>query len=166
MTFKLRKLDERGAAAMELALALPVLVTMIYGIFQLALLYFANAGMQHALGEGARFATVYASTARNINVTTTTTTGGVTTTTTATKSVNFPTEAQVKSRMESELFGESDGDFDVSTPVGGTSNTAVVGLSEWYDLEVKYRRTMNFIFVSGPTVNLTRKKRVYLASSS
>ena len=47
--------DERGAAAIEMALALPVLVTMIYGIFQVGLLYQANAGMQHALGEGARY---------------------------------------------------------------------------------------------------------------
>ena len=46
--------DQDGAAAVEMALALPVLVSMIYGIFQVGLLYQANAGMQHALGEGAR----------------------------------------------------------------------------------------------------------------
>ena len=50
--------DERGVAATEMALALPVLITMIYGIFQVGLLYQANAGMQHALGEGARLATL------------------------------------------------------------------------------------------------------------
>jgi Flp pilus assembly protein TadG len=42
--------SEDGAAAVEMALALPVLVSMIYGIFQVGLLYQANAGMQHALG--------------------------------------------------------------------------------------------------------------------
>ena len=52
------KRDERGVAATEMALALPVLITMIYGIFQVGLLYQANAGMQHALGEGARYATL------------------------------------------------------------------------------------------------------------
>ena len=31
---------------------------MIYGIFKVGLLFHANAGIQHALGEGARYATV------------------------------------------------------------------------------------------------------------
>ena len=50
--------DDEGGAVIELALALPVLVTMIYGIFECSQLYEANAGMQHALGEGARVATL------------------------------------------------------------------------------------------------------------
>ena len=50
--------NDRGAAAIEMALALPILVSMIYGLFQVGLLYQANAGMQHALGEGARLATL------------------------------------------------------------------------------------------------------------
>ena len=51
--------DDRGAAAIEMALALPVLVSMIYGLFQVGLLYQANAGMQHALGRGRALATLY-----------------------------------------------------------------------------------------------------------
>jgi hypothetical protein len=50
--------NERGAAVIELALSLPVLITLIYGIFEFCQLYEANAGMQHALGEGARLATL------------------------------------------------------------------------------------------------------------
>ena len=50
--------NEDGAAAIEMAIALPVLIAMIYGLFQVGLLYQANAGMQHALGEGARYATL------------------------------------------------------------------------------------------------------------
>ncbi len=56
---KLLRRDQRGAAAIEFALSVPVLITMVYGIFQVGLLYEANAGMQHALGEGARLASVY-----------------------------------------------------------------------------------------------------------
>lgn len=48
-----------GMAAVEFAVAFPVLILMIWGIFQVALLYRANAGMQHALGEGARLATLW-----------------------------------------------------------------------------------------------------------
>jgi Flp pilus assembly protein TadG len=53
--------DDRGVAAVELALTLPVLLTFIYGIFQIGVILAANAGMQHALGEGARYATLYPS---------------------------------------------------------------------------------------------------------
>ncbi|HYI43447.1 MAG TPA: TadE family protein [Sphingomicrobium sp.] len=51
--------NREGMAAVEFAVAFPVLIMMIWGIFQVALLYRANAGMQHALGEGARMATIW-----------------------------------------------------------------------------------------------------------
>jgi len=51
--------DRRGAAVIEMAIALPVLIFLIYGIFEASLLFRANAGMQHGLGEGARYATIY-----------------------------------------------------------------------------------------------------------
>ena len=51
--------DNRGAAVIEMAIALPVLVFIIYGIFESALLLRASAGMQHGIGEGARLATIY-----------------------------------------------------------------------------------------------------------
>ena len=47
--------DERGAAAVEFALCVPILVAVIYGIFEFSQLYWANAGMQHALGEVNRY---------------------------------------------------------------------------------------------------------------
>jgi Flp pilus assembly protein TadG len=51
--------DRAGSAAVEFAVAFPVLIMFIWGIFQVAILYRANAGMQHALGEGARLATIW-----------------------------------------------------------------------------------------------------------
>lgn len=51
--------DERGVAAVEMAFALPILLLFVYGIFQFGVILQANAGMQHALGEGARFATIF-----------------------------------------------------------------------------------------------------------
>ncbi len=51
--------NDRGSATVEMAIALPVLVAIIYGIFQAALLLLASAGMQHGIGEGARLATIY-----------------------------------------------------------------------------------------------------------
>jgi Flp pilus assembly protein TadG len=51
--------DQRGAAVIEMAIALPVLILFIYGIFVVGQLFQASAGMQHALGEAARLATIY-----------------------------------------------------------------------------------------------------------
>src|SRR6478609_1450295 len=50
--------DDRGAAAIEMAFALPVLVVMLWAFVQLAQVYRAVAGIQQALGEGARYATL------------------------------------------------------------------------------------------------------------
>ncbi len=42
---RLLKRDERGVAVIEIAIVLPVLILFIYGIFQVGILYQANAGM-------------------------------------------------------------------------------------------------------------------------
>jgi len=51
--------DRAGSSAVEFAVAVPILMSFIWGIFQVAILYRANAGMQHALGEAARYATIF-----------------------------------------------------------------------------------------------------------
>lgn len=48
-----------GATVVEFALTLPFLVTMLYAIMQFGIFFFATANMQHMLGEGARFATLF-----------------------------------------------------------------------------------------------------------
>lgn len=133
-TVTLLKRNERGAAAVEMALALPVLITMIYGIFQVGLLYQANAGMQHALGEGARYATLCIQS------------GGT---------CVPPSDTLIKSRISSKLYGKSDGTFTVNNPTVGTG---------YRDLSVSYTRSMNFIFFRGPTITLNRSKRAYTVS--
>lgn len=58
---RLRQLlhDRTGSSAIEFAVSVPVLVSIIWGIFQVGILYMANAGMQHALGQAARYATLF-----------------------------------------------------------------------------------------------------------
>lgn len=51
--------DQSGTAIIEFAIALPVLILFIWGIFQVGIALQASAGMQNALGEGARLATLY-----------------------------------------------------------------------------------------------------------
>jgi Flp pilus assembly protein TadG len=90
--------NERGAAAIEFALAVPILVLFIWGIFQVGLLFQANAGMQHALGEGARYAALYDKTTTS----------------------HVPSDTNIKARMNDKLFGAGGGTFTVSDPVSGT----------------------------------------------
>lgn len=125
--------DEAGAAVVELALSLPVLVAMIYGIFEFSQLYEANAGMQHALGEGARLATLYDTTTSD----------------------HVPTDAAITAKMNAKLFGPAGGAFTVSDPVTAAAP------DHYKTLTITYTRTMNFLFFTGPTITLTRTKRVY-----
>ncbi|MBW0144758.1 TadE/TadG family type IV pilus assembly protein [Sphingomicrobium clamense] len=51
--------DHRGTAAVEFAFGVPIFVTFVMGFWQVGLIYWANAGVHNALGEAARFATVW-----------------------------------------------------------------------------------------------------------
>jgi Flp pilus assembly pilin Flp len=51
--------DRRGSTAAEFALVIPVFVLAFFACFQVAVVYFANAGLQNAVGEGARMATLW-----------------------------------------------------------------------------------------------------------
>lgn len=85
--------DARGAATIEIAFALPILLSFIYGIFQIGMIMAATAGMQHALGEGARLATLYPS----------------------------PTDAAIKTQIQNKVFGNYIGTFTVADPVSTPS---------------------------------------------
>ena len=131
--FKRLKRDQRGAAVVELAITLPILITLIYGIFEFSQLYEANAGMQHALGEGARFATLCIPTSTGCNA---------------------ESNDDIKAKMNAKLFGPIDGNFNIQDPVTDASGN-------FKTLTVTYTRTMNFLLFPGPTVTLTRSKLVY-----
>ena len=87
--------DQSGAAAVEMALSLPILLTFIYGMMQVGMVMAADAGMQHALGEGARLATIYPT----------------------------PTDTVIKSKVSSKVFGTYIGTYSVSDPVTTTAGT-------------------------------------------
>ena len=57
----LRKIgrSQEGVGAVEFAFAAPVLLAFIIGIAQLGILFFANSGLKAAVGEGARYATIF-----------------------------------------------------------------------------------------------------------
>lgn len=92
MTRKLFR-NESGAAAIETAFALPILIMLIWMIFQLGLVFRASSGMQHALGEGARAATLWPT----------------------------PNQATIQNKMRDAVFGIGPGVFTMNVPATPTS---------------------------------------------
>lgn len=51
--------NRKATSVVEFALLAPALFTIIIGIAQLGILFLANAGLKSAVGEGARYATIF-----------------------------------------------------------------------------------------------------------
>ena len=126
------KRDESGVAVIEMAFALPVLIIMIWMIIQLGLVFRAMAGIQHALGEGARVATLWP----------------------------VPTKATVQAKMEAAVYGIKPGTFVIPPPGTGTADG-----SNYLDLEVTYTQPTDLLIIPGPTIKVSRSKRVWVSES-
>ncbi len=133
--------DNRGAAAVEMAFAVPIMIVMIWAFVQLAQVYRAVAGIQQALGEGARYATLCL--------------------TQSASGCTAPTAAQIKTKVNSSVYGIGPGTFTVSDPASGTSGTA-----KYYDLTVSYSQPTDLLIFPGPTMSVTRSKRVWISTSA
>jgi hypothetical protein len=131
--------NQDGAAAVEMAFALPILVVMIWMFVQLAEVYRAVAGIQQALGEGARYATLCISPNA--------------------LGCGAPDAASVKTKITNSVYGIGPGTFTVDDPVSGTDGTG-----NYYDLTVHYTQPTSLLLVPGPTINVSRSKRVWIAA--
>lgn len=132
--------NEEGSAAVEMAFALPPFVLMLWMLAQLGLVYQALAGMQQALGEGARYATLCLDPDSS----------GCTT----------PAAADIQTRIRQSVYGTGIGTFSVPLPSKQSDGT-----SSYYDLTVTYRQPINMLLFPGPTITLSRSKRVWVAGS-
>jgi len=124
--------DKRGAAVIEMAFALPAFIVMLWMVVQLGLVFRALSGIQHALGEGARAATIWP----------------------------VPDVDDIEDRMEAAVYGIGPGNFDIPTPAEGTADG-----SDYLDLTVTYSQNTDLIFLPGPTINVSRSKRVWKAET-
>jgi len=88
--------NERGAAVIEMAFALPALIIMLWMMVQMGLVFRAMSGIQHGLGEGARFATLYPK----------------------------PTDTAIHDKIQAAVYGIGPGDFTIATPVTGSADGA------------------------------------------
>jgi Flp pilus assembly pilin Flp len=126
------KRDESGAAVIEMAFALPILIILIWMIVQLGLVLRAMSGIQHSLGEGARLATIWP----------------------------VPSVDTIQDKMNDAVYGIGPGEFDIPTPVAGNADG-----SEYLDLEVTYSQDTDLLLIPGPTINVSRTKRVWRAET-
>jgi len=92
---KLRR-DQKGAAVIEMAFALPVIIIMMWMVVQLGLVFRAMSGIQHGLGEGARMATLYPK----------------------------PSDTAIHDKISDAVYGIGPGHFVIDTPVTGTADGA------------------------------------------
>src|SRR5438876_373458 len=91
---------EQTTADTTVEFALPVLIVLIWIFVQLAQVYRAMAGIQQALGEGARYATLC------LNPTA--------------AGCSTPSADQVKTKVNDSVYGIGPGTFTVPTPTSGT----------------------------------------------
>jgi Flp pilus assembly pilin Flp len=130
--FKRLRRDRSGAAAIEMAFALPAMIVLIWMIVQLGLVFRAMAGIQHSLGEGARLATIWPA----------------------------PDADAIRTKMENAVYGIGPGTFDIPEPEAGTADGA-----SYLDLEVTYSQPTDLLIIPGPTIEVSRSKRVWRAES-
>lgn len=128
--FKKIRRDHRGAAVIEMAFALPVLIVLMWMIVQLGLVFRAMSGIQHGLGEGSRLATIYPK----------------------------KTDTEIQAKIKDAVYGIGPGNFIVATPTSGNADGA-----NFVDLKVSYTQPTDLLLFPGPTINVSRSKRVWVS---
>lgn len=123
--------NDRGAAVIEMAFALPALIILIWMVVQLGMMFRAMAGIQHSLGEGARLATIWPQ----------------------------PTDDQIETKMEEVVYGIEPGVFTIHPPDPGLSDAG----EAYLDLQVSYTQPTNLLLLPGPTISVSRSKRVWVS---
>ena len=86
--------DDRGAAAIEMAFALPAFIILLWMVVQLGLVFRAMSGIQHALGEGARTATLFPA----------------------------PGNSTITAKMNAAVYGIGPGNFSIVAPAPGNAD--------------------------------------------
>src|SRR4029078_3465600 len=98
--------------AVDMAFSIPIRIVMIWAFVQLAQVYRAVAGMQQALGEGARYATLCLSPSATVCPAPSPGPG------------TAPAAGTIKAKIYSSVYGIGPGTFTVADPVAGSSGTA------------------------------------------
>lgn len=124
--------SEKGAAAIEFALAIPVVIMLFYGIAQYGIVLLANAGIRHGIDTGARAATVFIG-------------------------ATPMTDAQIRSTVTSSYYGVNRGAVPAPVIVRGTNNGV-----NYVDITVQYSTPIDLIFYRYGPISISESRRAYL----
>ena len=103
--------ERRGAGAVEFALAAPIFIFLVNGVAQLGILFIANAVINNALAEGARYATIHPQ----------------------------PTDAQIEAKINGERWGLDGARLDIAPPARGAANgSPYIELRMTYDVNLNF----------------------------
>jgi len=103
-------------------------------IVQLGLVFRAMSGIQHGLGEGARTATIFSSDTIDQR------------------------KAQIRAKITDAVYGIGPGSFVIANPTLGDADGA-----SYLDLTVTYTQPTDMLLFPGPTINVSRSKRVWVS---
>lgn len=130
--FAKKPLNEDGTAAIEFAFAVPILIVLFYGIAQFGIVLLANAGIRHALDVGARAATVY-------------------------QGATPMTDAQIRAKITSSIYGVANGTLATPTITRGTSNGV-----NFVDISINYSAPIDVMIYKFGPIDLSETRRAYL----
>ncbi|MEO7814040.1 MAG: TadE family protein [Sphingomicrobium sp.] len=71
-----------------------------------------------------------------------------------------PTDTVIKQEILDAVYGIGPGSFTVATPLTGTADGAT-----YLDLKVSYTQKTDLLLFAGPTIKVSRAKRVWVATS-
>lgn len=69
-----------------------------------------------------------------------------------------PASEDIVDKMNEAVYGIGPGDFNIPDPAPGTADG-----SSYLDLTVTYTQPTDLLFLPGPTISVTRSKRVWVA---
>jgi Flp pilus assembly protein TadG len=136
--FRLKR-DQRGISAVEFGLIAPVLIGLIIGVGQMGILFEAQAGLRHAVQEGARYATIYVYNSSGVAM--------------------RPTNAQIIAKVNASKYGLNSSYVTGPSITSGTSNGAT-----YLDITMSYAVPLDFVFYHPPAITLTETRRAYVQS--
>ena len=69
------------------------------------------------------------------------------------------TDVLIKAKISDAVFGIGPGNFTVADPLSGTKDGA-----NYLDLKVTYTQATDLLLIPGPTINISRSKRVWVST--
>jgi Flp pilus assembly protein TadG len=123
--------SERGAAAVEFALVLPVLVLLVFGIVQFSIVYNRSQGLHAAAREGARIASLPQTTQSQINARIMDALDGVSLSGTPTITVTPSTTQPCLNRQGQTVTVSVSAVTDIDIPVWGSVSQTLSGKGEF-----------------------------------